>query len=74
MKFSKKKFKNFRYLLGFGQVTPYLGYNAMVDFFPTMTLKPNTDCDDYFCRQRQKEFAVKEAERLRMEALNKTEV
>jgi ubiquitin-like modifier-activating enzyme 5 len=46
----------------------------MVDFFPTMTLKPNTDCDDYFCRQRQKEFAVKEAERLRMEALNKTEV
>jgi ubiquitin-like modifier-activating enzyme 5 len=61
-------------LLSFGQVTPYLGYNAMVDFFPTMTLKPNTDCDDYFCRQRQKEFAVKEAERLRMEALNKTEV
>jgi len=39
-----------------------------------MALKPNPDCDDYFCRQRQKEFAVKEAERLRLEALNKTEV
>jgi len=56
------------------QVTPYLGYNAMVDFFPTMSLKPNPDCDDYFCRKQQKAFAVKEAERLRLEALNKKDV
>jgi ubiquitin-like modifier-activating enzyme 5 len=60
-----------KYLLNFGQVTPYLGYNAMVDFFSTMSLKPNPDCDDYFCRKQQKAFAVKEAERLRLEALNK---
>lgn len=46
----------------------------MVDFFPTMVLKPNPDCDDYFCKQRQKEFAVKEAERLREEALKKNDV
>jgi ubiquitin-like modifier-activating enzyme 5 len=60
--------------LNFGKVTPYLGYNAMVDFFPTMALKPNPDCDDYFCRQQQKAFAKAEAERLRLEALNKKEV
>jgi len=45
-----------KYLLKFGQVTHYLGYNAMQDFFPTMSVKPNETCDDYFCRQRQKEI------------------
>lgn len=44
-----------KYLLKFGQVTHYLGYNAMQDFFPTMSMKPNETCDDSFCRQRQKE-------------------
>ena len=44
-----------RYLLKFGQVSHYLGYNAMQDFFPTMMMKPNDSCDDYYCRQRQKE-------------------
>ena len=33
----------------------YLGYNAMQDFFPTMMMKPNDTCDDYYCRLRQKE-------------------
>jgi len=61
-------------LLNFGKVTPYLGYNAMVDFFPTMSLKPNPDCDDYFCRQRQKDFTAREAVRLKEEALKKIEV
>ena len=28
----------------------------MQDFFPTMSVKPNETCDDYFCRQRQKEI------------------
>ena len=27
----------------------------MVDFFPTMSMKPNETCDDSFCRLRQKE-------------------
>ncbi|KAG8183933.1 hypothetical protein JTE90_006860 [Oedothorax gibbosus] len=45
-----------KYLLKFGKVSDYLGYNALEDFFPTMTLKPNPDCDDSLCRQRQREF------------------
>lgn len=48
-----------KYLLHFGQVTNYLGYNALNDYFPTMKLKPNPQCDDTLCRQRQKEFADK---------------
>ena len=47
----------FRYLLGFGQVSDYLGYNALSDFFPTMSLKPNEQCDDCHCRKRQQEAA-----------------
>nr|CAI5826743.1 unnamed protein product [Callosobruchus analis] len=46
-----------KYLLQFGQVTNYLGYSALTDFFPTMKLKPNPNCDDANCRLRQKEFA-----------------
>lgn len=48
-----------KYLLDFGEVSNYLGYNALNDFFPRMTLKPNTQCDDRFCLQRQKEFNAK---------------
>lgn len=28
----------------------------MVDFFPKMSLKPNTQCSDRYCIQRQKEY------------------
>ena len=52
----------FRYLLKFGDVSHYLGYNAMKDFFPTMSIKPNKDCDDYHCRKQQKTFLEEEAE------------
>ncbi len=45
-----------KYLLKFGSVTHYLGYNALEDFFPTMSMKPNPNCDDSFCVKRQKEF------------------
>lgn len=48
-----------KYLLGFGEVSDYLGYNALIDFFPRMTLKPNTQCDDRFCVQRQVEFRAR---------------
>lgn len=48
-----------KYLLGFGEVSNYLGYNALIDFFPKMTLKPNESCTDAYCRQRQKEFQLK---------------
>jgi hypothetical protein len=48
----------FRYLLKFGQVTYYLGYNALQDFFPTMAIKPNENCDDRHCRIQQAKFQV----------------
>jgi hypothetical protein len=47
-------------LLGFGQVARYLGYNALLDFFPTMNLKPNETCADNFCIKRQKEYSLLE--------------
>lgn len=48
-----------KYLLDFGKISHYLGYNAMEDFFPTMNLKPNKNCGDKFCRSRQSEFKAK---------------
>lgn len=48
-----------KYLLNFGEVSDYLGYNAMNDFFPKMSLKPNTQCDDRHCLARQKDFKAK---------------
>lgn len=45
-----------KYLLEFGKVSTYLGYNALEDFFPTWSMKPNPECDDRFCRERQKDF------------------
>ncbi|XP_053690392.1 ubiquitin-like modifier-activating enzyme 5 [Sabethes cyaneus] len=46
-----------KYLLNFGTVSDYLGYNALIDFFPKMNLKPNPTCDDRYCIERQKDFA-----------------
>lgn len=48
-----------KYLLKFGEVSNYLGYSALTDFFPKMELKPNPQCEDSNCRQRQTEFAKK---------------
>lgn len=45
-----------KYLLNFGEVSDYLGYNAMNDFFPKMSLKPNKQCTDRYCKVRQQEF------------------
>lgn len=50
-----------KYLLKFGNVTYYLGYNAMQDYFPTMAMKPNPTCDDRKCQRRQKEYQESEA-------------
>lgn len=47
-----------RYLLKFGTVSYYLGYNAMQDFFPTMAMKANPQCNDRHCRRQQEEFQV----------------
>lgn len=48
-----------KYLLQFGNVTNYLGYSALDDYFPILKLKPNPNCEDSNCRQRQKEYAEK---------------
>uniref|UniRef100_A0A803T129 Ubiquitin-like modifier-activating enzyme 5 n=1 Tax=Anolis carolinensis TaxID=28377 RepID=A0A803T129_ANOCA len=48
-----------KYLLNFGTVSFYLGYNAMQDFFPSMTMKPNPQCDDKNCRKQQEEYKTK---------------
>jgi ubiquitin-like modifier-activating enzyme 5 len=48
-----------KYLLGFGEVSHYLGYSALIDFFPKMSLKPNPQCDDRHCVERQKDFAAR---------------
>ncbi|KAG8572733.1 hypothetical protein GDO81_012147 [Engystomops pustulosus] len=48
-----------KYLLHFGTVSYYLGYNAMQDFFPTMSMKPNPSCDDKYCRQQQDAYKVR---------------
>lgn len=42
-----------KYLLGFGKVSDYLGYNALDDFFPRISLKPNTTCTDSWCIKQQ---------------------
>ncbi|XP_066247036.1 ubiquitin-like modifier-activating enzyme 5 [Euwallacea similis] len=48
-----------KYLLQFGKVCHYLGYNALDDFFPTLNLRPNMACEDLNCQTRQTEFLAK---------------
>lgn len=45
-----------KFLLSFGQVTQYLGYSSLKDFFPTMEIKPNPGCTNRLCMQRQGEW------------------
>jgi len=44
-----------KYLLKFGQVSYYLGYIAMRDYFPTYIMRPNTYCTNADCIKRQNE-------------------
>ncbi|XP_043284999.1 ubiquitin-like modifier-activating enzyme 5 isoform X2 [Venturia canescens] len=48
-----------KYLLGFGSPSYYLGYNALQDYFPTLKLRPNQNCDDANCRKLQEVYASK---------------
>eukprot|EP01121_Diplochlamys_sp_Union-15-3_P003597 TRINITY_DN13538_c0_g1_i1.p1 TRINITY_DN13538_c0_g1~~TRINITY_DN13538_c0_g1_i1.p1 ORF type:complete len:424 (+),score=78.61 TRINITY_DN13538_c0_g1_i1:31-1272(+) len=45
-----------KYLLGFGEVSYYLGYNAMKDFFPKYVMKPAEDCGNKYCRVHRVEY------------------
>lgn len=62
-----------KYLLKFGTVSHYLGYNAMKDFFPTMAMKANPQCNDRYCRIQQEEYKKKEAERPKVEVVEEEE-
>ncbi|ETV83102.1 hypothetical protein H257_04830 [Aphanomyces astaci] len=42
-----------KYLLQFGQVSYYLGYSAMTDFFPRDLMRPNPECGSRHCRRQQ---------------------
>lgn len=55
-----------KYLLNFGNVTPYLGYSSLKDFFPTMEIKPNPSCVNAACKNRQEEWEAGAAERATM--------
>ncbi|XP_003575005.1 ubiquitin-like modifier-activating enzyme 5 [Brachypodium distachyon] len=52
-----------KYLLKFGQVSPYLGYNSLKDYFPTMEMRPNPQCSNPACLERQKEYMKSKPER-----------
>ncbi|KAG8652672.1 ubiquitin-like modifier-activating enzyme 5 isoform X2 [Manihot esculenta] len=45
-------------LLQFGHVSPYLGYNSLKDYFPTMEMRPNPQCSNAACLERQKEYIL----------------
>lgn len=45
-----------KYTLSFGQVSYYLGYNSLSDFFPKWPMKCNPSCADSHCLARQKQY------------------
>ncbi|KAI0530762.1 hypothetical protein KFK09_000310 [Dendrobium nobile] len=47
-----------KFLLKFGEVSPYLGYNSLKDYFPTMEMRPNPQCSNSACLERQKEYLL----------------
>ncbi|EGG24792.1 UBA/THIF-type NAD/FAD binding fold-containing protein [Cavenderia fasciculata] len=40
-------------LLSFGEVSNLLGYNALSDYFPKETIKPNPECTNSYCIKHQ---------------------
>jgi ubiquitin-like modifier-activating enzyme 5 len=59
-----------KYLLGFGEVCPFLGYNAQSDFFPRYEMLANVDCSDLDCRRLQDHYKIN-ADSARLPALKK---
>ncbi len=49
-------------LLKFGTVANFVGYDALNDFFPTYTLRPNPECDNRKCRAAVSSHAEKATE------------
>ena len=46
-----------KFLLKFGEVAPFVGYNALSDFFPRYALSSNTECSDYDCVRLQAKYS-----------------
>ena len=46
----------FNFAMAYPQVTRYLGYSSLKDFFPTMDIKPNPGCANALCSKRQQQF------------------
>merc|ERR1719198_1274754 len=46
-----------KFLLKFGEVSPFLGYDALGDFFPTYPMVANPECANPACRRLQAEWA-----------------
>jgi len=62
-----------KFLLDFGDVSHYLGYSALKDFFPQYSMKPNPSCSDSFCCKLQKQLAAGERKRLIVEKVEVVE-
>ncbi|EME27174.1 ubiquitin-like modifier-activating enzyme 5 [Galdieria sulphuraria] len=61
-----------KYLLGFGQVSNYIGYNAWTDYFSTMTVKPNDSCPDPNCLHWQRVYQMEQQNKQALEEPDKT--
>ncbi|CAG9571486.1 putative NAD/FAD dependent dehydrogenase [Leishmania major strain Friedlin] len=48
-----------KYLIQFGEVSEYIGYDAMRDHFPRVELKANPECRNALCGKRQAAYAAK---------------
>lgn len=48
-----------KYLLDFGAVSPFLGYNSLKDFFPKHAVMPNAECQNSHCLKLQDKFKVR---------------
>ena len=53
-----------KFMLEFGEIAHYVGYAALTDFYPTMRLGANPECDNAACRACQKRFKASGIETL----------
>lgn len=51
-----------KYLLHFGEVSEYVGYDAMRDHFPRVELRANPECRNALCAERQEAYAQRVTE------------
>jgi len=62
-----------KYFLGFGEVSNFLGYNALQNYFPTETLKPNVTCANKHCKEAQKNYQIRKEREPKKEKIIKKE-